>query len=620
VRHSLAFKLPALVVAGVLLSTATGTALALVTGRDLLRQQAVEGTNRKLDGYLNGVEQFLDRAREHLALTAVPLSPGAVGLEGPVLKDRQAVADRVLGTSSVFEYVMLVNASGRPELLRPAPLARQQGTLSLAQHRWFREAAAGRAAVGDLEVSLATGGPTVVVAMPLRDARGRFMGVWAGGLKLAALSGLGVTPGGTQARESHGYVTDRHGLIVAHQGNPSYVLSQTDFSSVPSVRAGLAGQHGQGFQWDPIEGREKVAAWAPIPDTGWVVVFASPADVALAPLGAMTSRLVWTGLLAGLVFAAASSFLVARSLRPLRHLKEAAVLLGTGDLGARIAVGRRDEVGLLGEEFNRMATSLTAKDESLREHAAQLEQVVSQLHAAVAQRDLTVEELDAFSYSVSHDLRAPLRAIDGFSAAVIASESDQLSVRGRSDLERVRRATERMGRLIDDLLRLSRLSRVPLTCEAIDLTAMAGDVCAELAAREPTRVVTVRVADGLVAFGDPGLVRVVLEQLLGNAWKFTAHTPDAHIDVGRVPGEGHGGDLKPGFFVRDNGAGFDPTYGHKLFGAFQRLHTDAEFEGTGIGLATVKRIVTRHGGTVEAEGRPGDGATLTFTLPEESPA
>ncbi len=605
-RHSLAFKLPALVVVGVLLSTATGTTLALVTGRDLLRNQAIEATSRKLDGYLNGVEQFLDRARELLVLTAVPATAGGAGLEGHAVEDNQARADRLLVTSSVFEYVMLLDANGRPQVLRPAAFERQQGKDSLAQHEWFMQAAAGEAAVGDLEVSLATRRPTVVVAQPLRDTRGQVVGVWAGGLKLAGLSGLNVTPGGKRAREAHGLVTDTHGLIVAHQGNPAFVQSQTDFSTVPSVKQSLAGRSGEGFFRNPIERREKVAAWAPLPDIGWAVEFSSPADVALSPFDTMTTRLAWAGLVGGLVFAAASALLVARALRPLRQLRVAAVLLGTGDLDTRIAVGTRDEVGLLGEEFNRMAASLAAKHESLTEHASRLEQAVEQLRAAIAQRDLTVAELDAFCYSVSHDLRAPLRAIAGFSAAVITSESEQLSDRGRTDLERVRRATERMGRIIDDLLSLSRLSQVSLKGETIDLTSMAHQICAELSSRDPGRAITWDIAEGLTASGDRGLIRILLEQLLGNAWKFTAQVPTAHIEVGR--------DQEGRFFVRDNGAGFDPRYAHKLFGAFQRLHTEAEFEGNGIGLATARRIVTRHGGTVGAAGQPGAGATFTFTL------
>lgn len=172
-RHSLAFKLPALVVAGVLLSAATGTALALVAGHNLLREQAIESTNRKLDGYLNGVEQYLDRARDTLALSAFPLSSNASAPQS--LEAQQVVADNVLRISPMFEYIMLLNAAGRPKLLRPAPLERQKGMLSLAGHEWFREAATGRAFVGDLEVSLATGRTTVVVAVPLRDTGGRFV-------------------------------------------------------------------------------------------------------------------------------------------------------------------------------------------------------------------------------------------------------------------------------------------------------------------------------------------------------------------------------------------------------------------------------------------------------------
>jgi light-regulated signal transduction histidine kinase (bacteriophytochrome) len=220
------------------------------------------------------------------------------------------------------------------------------------------------------------------------------------------------------------------------------------------------------------------------------------------------------------------------------------------------------------------------------------------------------KELEAFSYSVSHDLRAPLRSIDGFSRALLEDYADKLDATGTRHLTRVRAAAQRMGELIDDLLNLSRVGRAQLRRARVDLSDLAQHVMLQLAQRHPERVVETEVHPDLHASADAQLLRVALENLLGNAWKFTARAPQPRVVFGA--------DVQDGavvYYVRDNGAGFDMTYAAKLFTPFQRLHSEAEFPGTGIGLATVRRIVDRHGGRVWAEGQTGVGATIRFTVP-----
>jgi light-regulated signal transduction histidine kinase (bacteriophytochrome) len=219
-------------------------------------------------------------------------------------------------------------------------------------------------------------------------------------------------------------------------------------------------------------------------------------------------------------------------------------------------------------------------------------------------------ELESFSYSVSHDLRAPLRSIDGFSLALLEDYAGALDDKGRSYLTRVRAAAQRMAELIDDLLELSRVSRTELTRDRAKISDIAKDVADELRRKEPERDVTFAIREGLVVDADTRLLRIVLDNLIGNAWKFTSKTLQARIefDVEVRNGEST-------YFVRDNGAGFNMTYAAKLFGPFQRLHVDTDFPGTGIGLATVRRIVDRHGGRVWAEGAVGQGATVFFTVP-----
>jgi PAS domain S-box-containing protein len=233
-----------------------------------------------------------------------------------------------------------------------------------------------------------------------------------------------------------------------------------------------------------------------------------------------------------------------------------------------------------------------------------------------AQLEAANKELEAFSYSVSHDLRAPLRSIDGFSQAFLEDFGTLVPMEGREDLERVRRATQRMGQLIDDMLQLSQVTRSKMHVQEIDMTALAAEVAGDLARDNPQRDVHPTIEPGMAARGDPQLMRIVLVNLLGNAWKFTLHREHAHISVGTVRDPQRG----LAFFVRDDGAGFDPKYKDKLFVAFQRLHSLEEFPGTGIGLATVQRAVRRHGGNVWAEGEVDRGATFYFTISDLPPS
>ena len=220
------------------------------------------------------------------------------------------------------------------------------------------------------------------------------------------------------------------------------------------------------------------------------------------------------------------------------------------------------------------------------------------------------KELESFSCSVAHDLRSPLRAIDGFSQALLEDYSASLDAQGREYLARAREGVQRMAQMIDDLLKLARLGYAPMVSQAVDLSVLAGEAAAELRKSQPGREAEFVLAPGLVAAGDPVLLRSVMRNLLDNAWKFTAKKPRARIEFGAVEVDG-----ARAFFVRDDGAGFDMAYAAKLFGTFQRLHTVTEFPGTGIGLATVRRIIQRHGGRVWAEGAVGQGATFYFTLP-----
>jgi PAS domain S-box-containing protein len=244
---------------------------------------------------------------------------------------------------------------------------------------------------------------------------------------------------------------------------------------------------------------------------------------------------------------------------------------------------------------------------SVRDVTAQREAEVA-LQEAKERAESSNRELEAFCYSVAHDLRAPLRGIDGFSQALMEDYGDRIQGEGMEHLQCVRGEAQRMGRLIDDLLSLSRVTRHEMLREVVDISALAREVAGRLRQASPDRRVEVTIQDGLTARADPRLIGVALDNLLGNAWKFTAQKAGARIELGRSP------DGERPFYVRDNGAGFDMAYSARLFTAFQRLHKQSDFEGSGIGLATVQRVVHRHGGRVWAEATVGQGATFYFTL------
>jgi signal transduction histidine kinase len=333
-----------------------------------------------------------------------------------------------------------------------------------------------------------------------------------------------------------------------------------------------------------------------------------------ASLGAMKTRLLrYIGIAAMvLLISIPASILISQRLqqrisRPIAALAETAKMISRDkDYSVRATANSRDEVGHLVLTFNDMLARIQEQNAELQRARDEMEQHVI---ARTAQLEAANKELESFSYSVSHDLRAPLRGIDGFSQALLEDYGDRLDAQGKSYLQRVRAASQRMAELIDDMLSLSRVSRGEMKSQAVDLGALAQSIAAELQSADRRRQVEFTVAAGLVAQGDARLLRVVLENLLRNAWKFTGKNSTAKIEVGVDRQNG-----QPVYFVRDDGAGFDMAYAEKLFGAFQRLHSSTEFQGTGIGLATVQRVIRRHGGRVWAESKVGQGATFYFTL------
>lgn len=286
------------------------------------------------------------------------------------------------------------------------------------------------------------------------------------------------------------------------------------------------------------------------------------------------------------------------------------ILEDSAEEKTRLADTQRAVLNIL-DDFDIEKKKVEEVNLELRNEIEERARAEEALRHAKAVAEAASKELEAFSYSVAHDLRAPLRSIDGFSQALLEDCADRLDADGQRYLTHVRESAQQMGELIDDLLSLSRVTRAELRRERVDVTALVRSVLESLRESQPDREVDLVVQDGLVAQADPRLLDVAFTNLLGNAWKFTSKRTSARIEFAAKADV-----YPPVYFVRDNGAGFDAKYADKLFGVFQRLHAAHEFEGTGIGLATVRRIVTRHGGQVWAEGQVDRGATFYFTLEE----
>jgi len=402
-------------------------------------------------------------------------------------------------------------------------------------------------------------------------------------------------------------------------------------------------QAGHGFQECGHDDRKVFLYYAGFPEWHWAVVLSVDNSEMLAERNAFLNQVVLI-LLVGLPIGLLAFAWFARTIvAPVQQLSEAALAISHGDWQKALPQSEAvDEVGDLTRAFSQMSEHLATAQGDLEKQAKALQNTNTRLHLEITEHQLAQQEihhlnmeleqrvlqrtaqlkaanqeLEAFAYSVSHDLRAPLRSIDGFSQALLDDYGERLDGEGQEFLRRVRGASQRMAQLIDDLLYLSRITRGEMIRKAVDLSGLAELVVQELQQNDPQRKVEFVLQPGVNAEGDSRLLRVVLENLLDNAWKFTGHREQGRIEFGIekvVCPEEAGSPVEFAYYVRDNGAGFDPAYADKLFGVFQRLHRADEFPGTGIGLATVQRIIHRHGGQVWANGEVNKGATFFFTL------
>lgn len=511
------------------------------------------------------------------------------------------------------EYIGMVVADESGKVVAQGRPTTQ--TVNIADRGYFRTAKRSETAVlGEYQISRTTGQPNLTLARSVRNAQGAVKYVAAIGLSVRYLeqvhSRVEPAPGAIFM------LIDRTGRIVARfPGSAEYRGKlAAGVAIVDRFRSGRSGT----VTARGVDGVERTYFYGPVQGPVHGLYAATGSDLRVLFADGLRQYRIAMSLLAlvtiaSLIFAwtAAQRWF----LTPIRQMGDVTRALSHADFSKRDELPTRitDEIGVLAREIDTMARGLESRMLELGQARDELSGLNQDLERRVALRTRELEtanqELESFGYSVSHDLRAPLRSIAGFAQALHEDHADTLDEQGLSDLIRIRAAANRMGELIDALLKLSRLGRAEMDLRPIDLGTVARDISARLAESEPERQVDLTVTGDMNATADAALMDVLFENLLSNAWKFTkkATRPSIRVGAREIDGERV-------FYVEDNGAGFDMAYADKLFGAFQRLHAQEEFPGLGVGLTTAARIVHRHGGRIWADSTPGAGATFYFTL------
>lgn len=506
--------------------------------------------------------------------SSISLGKAVAGLPGLIdavtAHDEDGVRSRLMPVVRAYprvDRIFVTDLSGT--LWSDYPRAPESFGRNFSDRDWYRGVTNGwEPYVSEVYQRNANPKPLVVaVAIPMRNEEGTLLGVLVLQHRLDSLTAWFKRI--QFGANGYVYLVDHTGTVAAHAHIDPQASLREEYAQLPLILTGLRGTAGAGTFRDPLSGVLMIAAVEPVVLTRhhWLAVACQPKSLAYEPAFLLRLR-----------------------------IGGAAILL------ALVAVTVVLILGWISQKNLRLTHQFATQNEELK-------RISTDLELQAAQLEISNRDLEAFSYSVSHDLRAPLRSMDGFSQALLDDYGNKLDDQAKDFLGRIRTACQRMSQLIDDLLNLSHVSRAVMQSESVNLSALVQSLADQLRIEQPERMVEFVIAPEVRATGDGRLLTIALENLLRNAWKFTSRTPHAVIEFGVLQRED-----RPLYFVRDNGAGFDMMYADKLFKPFQRLHTTSEFAGTGIGLAIVQRIVRRHGGTVSAEGQPEKGATFFFTL------
>jgi signal transduction histidine kinase/ActR/RegA family two-component response regulator len=612
--------IPGAIVAAVLLTAVVTMLAALLVARSALHAKVLEIAQESARGYAIAVDLYLRSARDALeAAAARPLLRGALAAADGVRAERvRAALAAIARTSPAFEHVALIDPAGSVIALEPLELERSQLRPDRGYAVWFQQAVRERrTVVSDLVLSVTTGHPTVVIATPLLHDGQQLVGVLAGALRLAELSRLGPTSRRPSSR--YGLLTDRRGLVIAHEARPEYVRYQTDLTALAPVRAALAGTAGAGRFRDPLTRTEQFGAWVPMPGTGWAILQVEPVAAAFAPIERLSRVLGWTTaavavLLGGLAFAYVRP-LVSR----IHELAARAERISMGGAGGAVPVAaRRDELDQLAAAFNRMSAGLAARDEALR---ARLDEL-ARANRRLAQAN---EAKDRFVAMLGHELRNPLGAIASAAEVLrLVGSTDDTASRSQ---EIIARQVGHLTRMVDDLLDASHLAsgRVVLQREPVNLAEC---VTRALAALRTSRLAGHQVTWQSTAAwvkADATRLEQVATNLLVNAVKYT---PVGGRIAVSVAAEDDWAVLQ----VADDGIGIPADLLPRVFDLFVQGDREPHRSpgGLGLGLTVVRRLVELHGGRVEARSEgPGTGACFTVRLlriaapadcPPEAPA
>ena len=577
--------------------------------RRIAMAEALTETNKLADNI--AIEQQAQVASAKQLLSALAQLPEIKS--GDDVKVQPILAD-ILKLNPPFLNIFVTDRTGR---VRSSAKELSRAQLSAADRRYFLNArSSGQFSSGEYIIGRLLKKPTMSFGYPYQDKKGAFSGVIVVGIDLEFTSSIlkraKLPPGSSYV------LIDYQGMIITSGLNPERLVGKKDSSALFARMQAMADSGS--YRGVSNTGVMRFVGYRKLrldnEKIPYLYVRAGiPVDMAVAK--ANHALLVNLALLTPFMLAALLLvWLIAKYsiIDPVAVLRAASRRLAAGDLQTRVShLVAGGELGELGRAFDEMAVKLAREISDCK----QAEEEIRQLHLGLEERvrertqllEAAIKELETFSYSVSHDLRSPLRHINSYLAILVEDFGDSFPAEARNYMARAGSASVKMGKLIDGLLELSGVGRAELTKTWVDLSALACGIAEMLRETEPTRVAKFAIAKELWALGDQNMLRLLLLNLLGNAWKYTSRTPSALLEFGETVCEG--GRV---FFVRDNGAGFDMTYKEKLFGTFERLHGE-EYEGTGIGLATVKRIMERHGGTVWGESELGKSTTFYFGIP-----
>jgi len=498
---------------------------------------------------------------------------------------------------------------------------------SFADREWFQQAKSTKLPFFSAPIkSRSTGNAIAPYAIPILNEENQLIGVISGTISLVKLSAV-IVKINTNSDISYALIDLRNGGTIIAHGDPQMILTSVSESYTSVINLMSSGESG-GLEVTNSDGEKDLIGFAVLSNLPWGVMIVTPSETAFASISALTQTAGIISIVIVLITAVLGALFVLQITKPIQRLVEETKEIGKGNLDYQIKTTRKGEIGDLSRAFSDMTGNLKkvmVSNERLIEEAdgrksaeKRLEDLNETLEQKVKERtsqlEISNQELESFSYSVSHDLRAPLRHVTGFVELLNDHLKENVDGQSRHYLNVISNAANDMGQLIDDLLSFSRMGKSKIEKSKIDLNTIVKDVAADFQPEIKGRNVNWNISELPVISGDINMIRLVFSNLISNALKFTHLKESAKIEIGSEPDTENSDYVI--IYTRDNGAGFDMQYKEKLFGVFQRLHSQKDFKGTGIGLANVKRIIQRHGGRVWADGVPGEGAVFYFTLPK----